>query len=83
MGSGQAVFRLVARYGFKMKLGGKCIPAQGQFAQALQQRQMLGNMLPSYRRRQVDCRERECCPTAFSARTYRTGLSTQKVSCPR
>ena len=49
MGGGQAVFRLVARYGFEMKLVGKCIPAQGQFAQALQQRQMLGDMLPSLR----------------------------------
>ena len=47
LGGGQAAFRLVPRYGFELKLGGKSVPAQGQFAQAFQQRQMLGDMLPT------------------------------------
>ena len=47
LGGDQATFRPVPGTGFELKLVGKSVPAQGQFAQAFQQRQMLGDMLPA------------------------------------
>ena len=47
LGGGRAAFRIVTWYRFELQLGGESVPAKCQFAQAFQQRQMVGHVIPA------------------------------------